>query len=331
MKPHAAQYKRSKVRAREVSVHHPSRWSRFWKSHATRHVQAAFLSLGQLVHKPLTSGIICIVIAIALALPAALYVLLDNTKALSQNWDASSPIMLYLKKHETDDQAKALGEEIAARPEIEKVVYVSPEQGLLDFERQSGLGDMLSTLQANPLPGLLVVTPASNWRTPEAMEILLESFKALPQVEIGQLDLEWVKRLDALLNLGERVVYALSMLLGLGVIFIIGSIIHLVTQNHKDEIFVFQLVGASKAFIRRPFLYTGMWYGLFGSILACVLVSAFFYWLSEPSKLLGQLYGGVLMMRGLRIENVLSLLGVGVSLGVLGSWIVLHRHLASGQ
>jgi cell division transport system permease protein len=273
---------------------------------------------------------ICIVIAIALALPMGLYVLLENTKALSRHWDTNSPIMLYLKKHEIEQTARALSDEIAKRPEVQSVSYVSPEQGLSEFKKQSGLGELITTLPENPLPALLVVTPAPHWRTPESMMILLESLKILPQVEMAQLDVDWVKRLDAYLNLGQRVVYALSLLLGLGVIFIIGSIIHLVTQSHKEEIFIFQLVGANNAFIRRPFLYTGMWYGLLGSLLACILLSAFFYWLSEPSKLLGELYGDTLIIEGLGTGNVLSLLGIGMSLGILGSWVVLHKYLSSG-
>jgi cell division transport system permease protein len=316
------------ARISNESVKKTSHLSRVSSSFFTRHFQAAFLSLGQLVQKPLTSSMICIVIAIALALPMGLYVMLENTKTLSKGWGSSSPIMLYLVKEQTDEQAKSLGEEIATRAEVASVTYVSPEQGLADFEAKSGLGNMLSTLPENPLPGLLIVTPASNWRTPESMAILLESLKVIPQVEMAQLDIDWVQRLDAFLNLGARFVYGLSLLLALGVIIIIGSIIHLVTQNHKEEIFVYELVGASKAFIRRPFLYTGMWYGLIGSLLACILISVFFLWLGEPSKLLGQLYGGGLLIKGLSIENILSLLGIGVFLGVFGSWAVVHKHLA---
>lgn len=309
-------------------IRHLSQLSRFWQSQLTRHFQAAFLSLSQLVQKPISSTMICIVIAIALALPMGFYTLLENAKVLSHNWDTTSPIMLYLVKSETVENAKILAEEIATRPEVKAVSYVSPEEGLSEFKKQIGLEDILNTLPENPLPGLLIVTPAPNWHTAESMGILLESLKALPQVEMAQLDLDWVKRLDAFLSLGQRVIYALSLLLGLGVIFIISSIIHLVTQNHKEEIFVFQLVGADNAFIRRPFLYTGMWYGLLSSLLACILLCAFFYWLSEPSALLSELYEGVLIIQSLSVENILSLLGIGTSLGVLASWIVLHKYLS---
>lgn len=163
------------------------------------------------------------------------------------------------------------------------------------------------------------------------MNILLESLKAVPQVEMAQLDLDWMKRLDVFLSLGQRVIYALSLLLGLGVIFIISSMIHLATQIHKEEILVLRLVGANNAFIRRPFLYIGMWYGLLSSLLACILLNAFFFWLSEPSKLLGQLYESTLSMSSLHIKDTLSLLSIGVSLGVLASWIVLHKHLSAAE
>lgn len=302
-------------------------WTRFLNSQLVRHQQAALLSLRQLIQRPFVTGMICIVIAIALALPMALYVSLENAQTLSRDLDTNSPIMLYLKKHVTEDQTQVLREEIAARPEVSAVRYISPEEGLSDFKKHAHLDDILATLPNNPLPALLVVTPGPSWRTPEAMGILLESLKGLPQVEIAQFDLDWIKRLDAVLKLGQRAIYALAALLGLGVIFVIGSVVHFVTQERKEEIFVFQLVGANDAFIRRPFVYAGMWYGLLGGVLASVFVGGLFYWLSEPASMLAELYGGIPIIQMLSAAQVVSLWGIGTFLGVFGSWVAVRPHL----
>lgn len=300
---------------------------RFFRRYGSCHLQAALLSLGQIARTPVTSAMIVIVIGIAFTFPMTLLVLLKNVSSITQHWDGHSPIVLYLKSQVDPHEAQALGKQLTKISGIEKVDYISPAQGLADFQQQSGFNQMLSVLKENPLPSVLVVTPQSTWQTSTAMASLLDTLKQLPQVDIAQLDLTWVKRLNALLQLASRATYALAILLSLGILFIIGSTIHLATERHRDEIFVYQLVGASNAFIRRPFLYTGMWYGLIGGIIACILVVALFIWMNAPTQLLAKLYGSDFVLHTLNVEEGIHLLLLGIVLGWLGSWAAVYRHL----
>ncbi len=234
---------------------------------------------------------------------------------------------MYLKSQVDPHAAQSLAKQLTKISGIEKVDYVSPAQGLADFQRQSGFNQLLSTLKENPLPSVLIVTPQLKWQTSNAMASLLDTLKQLPQVDIAQLDLAWVKRLNALLQLASRATCALAILLSLGIVFIIGSTIHLATLRHRDEIFVYQLVGASNAFIRRPFLYTGMWYGLIGSIIACIGVVALFIWINAPTQLLAKLYGSDFVLHTLSVSDGINLLLLGIVLGWLGSWVAVYRHL----
>ncbi len=299
----------------------------FFRRYGSRHLQAALLSLGQITRTPITSTMIVIVIAIALSFPTSLLVLLKNVTVITNNWDGHSPIVLYLKMQVAKDEAQSLVRQLTKIAGVAKVDYISPEQGLADFQRQSGFGQISGSLKDNPLPSVLVVTPAAQWQTPSAMASLVDTLKQLPQVETAQLDLEWVQRLSALLQLGKRAAYALAVLLSLGIVFIIGSTIHLATERHRDEIFVYQLVGASNAFIRRPFLYTGVWYGLLGSLIACILVVALFTWINGPVRLLTQLYDSSFVLHNLSFGEIVNLLLLGIVLGWLGSWAAVYRHL----
>ncbi len=293
----------------------------------SRHMQSALLSLGQLSKTPYTTLLITLVIGIALALPGSLFLLLDNFKSLQQQWHNPAAIALYLKTDISPDAANALLREITARPEIESVQYIPKSEGLAAFQKQSGLGQVLDNLQDNPLPNVLMVTPKDSWQTPVRMEALQNALKQMPEVDIAQLDLQWVKRLGALLALGAQCTYILAGLLCLGVIFILGSTIHLATQNRREEIFVYQMIGASKRFIRRPFLYAGIWYGLFGSMIAWVFITTTFSLLRKPTATLSTMYGSEFNVHLLPFAATAILLISGVVLGWIGSWCAIYRFL----
>ena len=268
-----------------------------------------------------------LVIAIALALPAGLQILLDNGKSLSQSWDGASRISLYLKTDLNQLQTNQLADSIRQNLAIEKVDVIHPEQALADFSASSGFGDAIAELDNNPLPPTLVIQPSSLHTSPEASEKLLSEFEAMPQVEQAQLDLDWVRKLYALIQLAEKAAGALGLALGLAVLLIVGNTIRLSVQNRREEIEVVKLVGATDAFIRRPFLYTGFWYGLFAGLLCWLILEFSLIWLQEPVQNLAGLYKSDFSISGLGLIQSFQLIGFSCLLGLLGSWLSVGRHI----
>jgi cell division transport system permease protein len=151
----------------------------------------------------------------------------------------------------------------------------------------------------------------------------------LPEVELAQMDLQWVQRLYSLLAVGQRVTLALALLLGLGVLLVTGNTIRLAIENRRDEILVIKLVGGTDAYVRRPFLYTGLWYGLGGSIVAGLLLSLVMLWLDGPVGLLAALYQSRFELHGLGFAGTLMLALAGALLGLAGAWLAVARHLGA--
>lgn len=296
----------------------------------SRHLQACLLTLGYMARVPISSVMIIFVIGIAFALPLGLWILIQNTHHLSQNWDNSAQISLYLKMQTSDEQTQSLLKQLKKRPDISKVIFVSPKQGLAEFREQFNFGDALALLKNNPLPGVILITPSLREQNLDTIPQLLTSLQQLPQVDTAKLDMQWVKRLHALLNMANRVVYAFGCLLGLGVFLVIGSIIHLATQNQRKEIEVYQLVGATNSFIRRPFLYTGMMYSLFGAIAAWFIITLFLLWLKTPALELTHLYQSDFQLHGFSPLSVTVFFTIAIILGLASAWLAVSRQLNSG-
>jgi cell division transport system permease protein len=297
------------------------------KTYLLRHLQVFFYSLGQLVRTPLASVMTIAVIGIALALPSGLYVLIDNVQRLSAGWDGSGKISLFLKQGTVDRDAQRLAEKIRRIAAVAAVDYMSPDQALAEFRRLSGFGEALNALGENPLPAVLIVRPTAKADNPTSLEQLLNELRQLDQVDLAQLDLAWVKRLYALLQLARRGVWILALLLSLAVVLIMGNTIRLAVLNRRDEIEVIKLVGGTNAFIRRPFLYTGLLQGLAGGLAAWALVSAVLALLAQPIHDLANLYASRFSVHALGARATTILLGTGAVLGWLGSRIAVGRHL----
>lgn len=293
----------------------------------SRHAQAFFFSLGKLWRQPLANFMTIAVIGIALALPATLFILLQNIQNLGAGWDNKAQVSLFLKQTITNDQAHVLQQQLQSQSNIGKVTYVSPEDGLAQFEKQSGFGNVLQQLNSNPLPAVLLVEPADNIHSPLLIHALVEQLKQLPQVDVAQLDMGWVKRLFGIINLAEQGVVALGFLLALTVILVVGNTIRLSIQNRRDEIEVTKLVGASNSFVRRPFLYTGILYGFLGALIAYLLVTILLMWLSGPVESLSGLYQSSFYLQGFSLFSSEILLIIGMALGWLGAWIAVARQL----
>ncbi len=292
-----------------------------------RHAQVALESLGRLYRNPAASLMTAAVIAIALALPAGLFLLLDNLDRLSGSWDGQASMSVFLRQDVTHAQAEALMVQASAWPDVGSVELVTPAQALEEFSRQSGFADVLGALEDNPLPYVLIVIPASTRLDPAAAAALQARFTELSETELAQLDLEWVQRLAAILDIAQRIILIISVLLALAVMLVIGNTIRLEIQNRRDEILVTKLIGATNRFVRQPFLYSGFWYGALGALVAWLVVEGGFWLLSEPVARLAGLYQSDFALETLPLQLLLVLLLGGILLGLLGSWLAVGRHL----
>jgi cell division transport system permease protein len=295
-----------------------------WLQH---HRLSAADSLSRVLESPVSSVLTWLVIGIALALPVGLSVALDNVDTLSTSWDSPAQISLFLEASVTSGDAAELAGGLATRDDVADSRFVSREAALEEFGVLSGFGDVLASLEENPLPHLILASPA-----PGADAVALRTdLEALPEVAEALLDMEWLQRLNSLMHLSRRLVHIVGGLLVLGVVLILGNTIRLAIENRREEIVVVKLVGGSNAFVRRPFLYTGLWYGVGGGVLAGILVSLALWFLQQPVADLANLYGSDFRLRGLGIMGALNLVMLGGLLGLGGAWLAVTRHLVHIQ
>jgi cell division transport system permease protein len=294
---------------------------------SARHLQAFLGSLGKLARSPAATVLTLIVIALALALPTALRVFVINAQAATGNFASAVDMSVYLKTDTPLAKAQQLAQAAQQRSDVATVTLIPADQGLQEFRKYSGFGDALTALKENPLPHVLHVRPRTAYTSGAALESLRRYFSAWPEVDLVQVDAEWVMRFNAILDLLRQVLLLAAALLGVGVLAVIGNTIRLEIQGRRAEIEVTKLVGGSNAFVRRPFLYTGMLYGLGGALLAWGIVAIAIVVLGEPVATLARLYGSRYVLHGPTTDDVGILLGAGVVLGWLGAWIAAARHL----
>jgi cell division transport system permease protein len=292
-----------------------------------QHAQACLFSAGQMFRNPVGALLTAAVIGISLALPAGFYLVLANAQQVTAGWGGTARITLFLKIDVAEERGRALAEELAARPAIEEVQYISRQEALAEYQRMSGFAEALSALPENPLPAVILLQPSSAGLAGAAGEALIAELRALPEVDTGQFDRQWVQRLFALLDILKRAIVILAALLALAVLLIIGNTIRLAIINRREEIEINKLFGATNAFIRRPFLYAGLLHGVAGAILAWLLLSFALELMVGPVSKLADLYGSGFRLSGLGPREVLALAAGGGLLGLAGSWLAVHRHL----
>lgn len=291
-----------------------------------RHVSTCVGALGRLARQPFASLMTILVIGVTLALPAAMHLVVKNAQSISRNWGNALDFSVYLTSDVSLDSATRLADIIAQRADVESVALISAEDALQEFQEGSGFGAALDHLSTNPLPHTLVVRPGTG-NTEETMILLNEELGNLPEADFVQADTDWVRRFHAILDILQRAITMGSGLLGAAIIVVIGNTIRLDIQNRREEIEVTKLIGASNAFVRRPFLYTGIWYGLGGGLLALGLVAYGLILLEQPVARLAGLYNSSYRILSLDPAESLSIIGVAVFLGLLGSWVAAARHM----
>lgn len=289
-----------------------------WFDH---HLYSFVASLGRVLRKPWSTVLTVGVMAVALALPLGLWLVLQNVERFAGDVEQSRRINLFLKPEIGLERARALTEQLRGRGDVADVVWKTPEQGLSELRQRSGLGEAIAAVEGNPLPSLLVVTPKGD------ETLLAESLQALPETDLVQRDALWRKRLDGWLRFGNRVAWVLAALLGLGALLVVGNTVRLDIQSRREEIGVLQLLGATDGFIRRPFLYLGAWYGLAAGALALALLAATDLALRAPLATLAESYGSRFALSGFDLRQALIVLSAATLLGWLGAGLVANHFL----
>jgi cell division transport system permease protein len=296
-----------------------------------RHAQMSLSALGRLSRNPISTSMTAAVIGIALALPSGLHLLVDNVARLSDSWDGSASISLFLADDVSDAQAESVRALVAQRPDVASTQLIDRDTALEEFRLHSGFGQAIDLLDHNPLPAVVLIRPADTIVGADAVNRMATELQAYREIALAKVDLQWVARLGAITRAIERAVLILAALLAGAVLLIVGNTIRLEIQNRHSEIEVVKLVGGTDAFIRRPFLYEGLWYGLLGAVLALVLVITALFLLDGPIDRLAGLYQSEFSLSVIDPMSLLGLLIGGPALGLTGAWLAVGRHLARIQ
>lgn len=290
------------------------------------HIDGAKDAVQRMRAQPLNTIMSLMVVAIALLLPALLHIGGQNMAQFGGSLSETNRISFYLHTDISPTQTELLRDSITSHPLVDRVEFISANQAAEDFARWSGLGDIVESLENNPLPASLVVHPL-DMRADTAMQIQ-RSFADADGVRQVTLDQAWVERLESLLLLVDRVVLALILVLSVAVLFITGNAIRTHIASREAEIRVMSLMGATRAFIARPFLYSGALQGLAGAALAWVFVQLLLLFFREPAQTLLTFYGEQYQFTGLDVRASMALLAGGLILGWAGAWLSVSRHIS---
>ncbi|WP_455376747.1 permease-like cell division protein FtsX [Kaarinaea lacus] len=311
----------------EPEVRNRARSSSGIAKYFAHHAWVARTSLVRLLLTPLSTMMTAAVIAIALSLPAGLYILLNDLQSVVEGWQGSAQVSVFLKKNVSNQDSLSVQRAVKKWKEVAEVQLISADDALKEFQQQSGFGDALAILDENPLPAVLVVKPGTDFLSTEKLKPLADRLGQLPEVDLVQLDFQWIERLNQIIALGKRGALLLSVLLAIAVLLVIGNTIRLTIFNRREEILVTKLIGATNQFIRRPFLYTGFWYGVFGAVVSILLISVLFFLIDGPISELARLYNSPFRLSGMGSTDALVVFSCAIALGLVGSWIAVTRHI----
>lgn len=292
-----------------------------------RHLQSACNSLGQLSRTPLASLITCLVIGMTLALPTVLYITLKNIEAMRGNLQQTTQVTLYLNNSVTEFNARHLANQLQQKAIINKASVISPEAGLRELQQNAGFQGVLEELTDNPLPWAIILDPNIKNENAKSLDQFIQALKKLPEVDSVQADMLWVKRMSAFIAFAKRSLLALSVLLGAAVLLIVDNAIRSATLRNQKEIEVIKLIGGTQAFIRRPFLYAGIFYGLLGSLVTIFLVMILMTLIQNPADHFAALYHSSYLMLGLGTQATLVLIASGIFLGLIGAHLAVKAPL----
>jgi len=309
---------------RGASGHRITRADRF-KRWLGRHRFEASEALRRLIKTPIAALMTVSMLAVALAVPGFLFTLVLNLEQLSPAADLKPQLAVYLKPGADERRVDIISRELLLRDDLVSVELISPDTGADDFRQRSELGDLLDLFETNPLPAVILIVPRE--QSTQALQAMQQSLFAYDEVDSVELDIEWLVRLGAILNSFERISLILSLLLALTVLLVVANTVRALISSRLEEIEVSLLIGATSGWVRRPFLYAGLWYGLCGALFALVLIYLALVLVESPLRDLTSLYLGNFELRGLGIQGVVTLLVLGSLLGWGGANLAVSRLL----
>lgn len=292
------------------------------------HLHTFFASLGRFSRAPFNFMMTVSVIAITLSLPSGLLVSINNLQSVSGSIDLNNNVSVFLRSSVTLQQATELTAVLQQDSKITDAILIDKQAALEEFRQYSGFGSAISALSDNPLPHVIQITPVVDINDQESLSRLIAELENHPRIELVQMDMGWLDRLNGILSIAQRAVSIITVLLGFAVLLIISNTIRLELQSRRDEIDITRLVGATHSFIMRPFLYSGFWYGFLGGIFACLLVNLSVWLISGPTSTLAALYNSSFNLNFMPFNHALLWVGFSISLGVMGSWMVVSRYLS---
>ena len=299
-----------------------------WRSYKAHHRTTFLTTLQKMLGEPLQTTLTVVVIAIALALPSVMFLALHNVQQLSGGFGSSAQITVFVKKDTNSQQIKQLGTELNDLPEVASTAFISADQALEEFKVLSGFGSALQYLDDNPLPAVFLVQPETSGAAGlQQTQELVKAIGQLTAVEDIQVDMLWIQRLATMTEVSKKLVLAMGIALSIGVLLVIGNTIRLAIQNRREEIIVVKLVGGTDAYVRRPFLYTGLLLGLFGGILASILLLGSFLWIGQSVAVLANLYQSQFQLMGPGLTGISALCSLGALIGLMGAWLAVMQNL----
>lgn len=313
--------------SRRSSIKRPSQLFNL-KAYLLIHLHTFFASLGRFSRAPFNFMMTVSVIAITLSLPSGLLVSINNLQNLSGQIDLNNNISLFLNQSVSLKQANELSQTLENNSQISSTLLIDKGAALEEFRQYSGFGSAINALESNPLPHVIQITPNEHVNNPAALKLLVDQLKQRPDIQLVQMDMGWLERLNGILNIAQRGVSLITILLGFAVLLIVSNTIRLELQNRRDEIDITRLVGATRSFIMRPFIYSGFWYGSLGGILACLLVNLSVWLIDGPTSSLASLYSSSFSLQFMSFSHALLWVLFAILLGIVGSWIVVSRYLS---
>ena len=299
-----------------------------WRGYRAHHRATLSSSVRKMLREPVQTLLTVLVIAIALALPSAMLLALNNVQKIGGDLESSSQITVFLAKSASSTAIDGLALQLEDLEGVISVTYVSAEEALEEFKALSGFGTALRYLDENPLPAVFLVQPLLSGEAGVSQaERLIAGIEELESVEDVQVDMLWIQRLNAITQIGEKLVLAISIALGIGVLLIVGNTIRLAIQGRQEEIIVVKLVGGTDAYVRRPFLYTGTLLGLFGAIIASLILITCVIWVGRSVEVLASLYQSQFELVGPGLSGILALCAIGAMTGLVGAWVAVMQHL----
>lgn len=311
--------------SRGAQKQHSSLTSRFqhWIQHHQREAGHSFMRLAR---APFSTLMTVLVMTISLSLPLALGKLLDDASSAVAGWGGEARLSIYLRDNiSPESQQKALSK-AKALLNVASARLITPTAAMEEFKKHSGYGPALEQLDSNPLPALLEVFPSSS-NNSSAMTQLRDQFAQWPEVALAEVDIAWVQRLQSILEIGHRLLWAIGSALLLGALLVVGNTIRLSIESRRDEIRIITLLGGTHGFVRRPFIYMGVWCGISAGVFTLTSVSLLVHWMNTPVMQLARLYGSEFALSYPSLQTGMSVLAGASLLGWFGAWVAVGRHL----